>query len=423
VNSQKHTAWAPRVRVSFPITDRTGFRLSYAHQTQVPDMVTLYNGVNNDLANTNTNDQFGGDADFGRTIQFEFGVRHAFTPDMVLDIAAYNKDKTSDLAYRILPVWDPFADRIANLNLVTNQDFGNVRGIDVQWIQRIGRIFQGQVSYTFQNSKSTGSDPTDYLNGLSRMGFTVTDDRPEAPQYTLRTRDDRRHSVQGSFSLTMPRDWGSLWGDWGFYGTFQVRSGLPYTLLKNNGDGQTSGGATSSTPAEPLQSSETPWTKYFDLRITKGIRLGPTDWTVYADIRNLFNFTNKTAVFAETGDVVNDKYFQEGFLQPQLFTMQNDAEQSGAWTTISKGEGADARIVNAIDLTDLSATCPDWSGAGGTVACVMLQRTERRFGNGDGYYDLEEQTAALEARYYEGNSPSRFYGAARRIRLGVQLTF
>ncbi|MGD8726907.1 MAG: hypothetical protein PVH40_04630, partial [Gemmatimonadales bacterium] len=281
----------------------------------------------------------------------------------------------------------------------------------------------GQVSYTFQNSKSTGSDPTDYLNGLSRMGFTVTDDRPEAPQYTLRTRDDRRHSVQGSFSLTMPRDWGSLWGDWGFYGTFQVRSGLPYTLLKNNGDGQTSGGATSSTPAEPLQSSETPWTKYFDLRITKGIRLGPTDWTVYADIRNLFNFTNKTAVFAETGDVVNDKYFQEGFLQPQLFTMQNDAEQSGAWTTISKGEGADARIVNAIDLTDLSATCPDWSGAGGTVACVMLQRTERRFGNGDGYYDLEEQTAALEARYYEGNSPSRFYGAARRIRLGVQLTF
>jgi hypothetical protein len=53
----------------------------------------------------------------------------------------------------------------------------------------------------------------------------------------------------------------------------------------------------------------------------------------------------------------------------------------------------------------------------------MLQRTERRFGNGDGYYDVEEQTAAVRARYDEFNSPSAFYGAGRRVRLGVQLTF
>ncbi len=279
------------------------------------------------------------------------------------------------------------------------------------------------MSYTFQNSKSTGSDPTDYLNGLSRMGFTVTDDRPEAPQYTLRTRDDRRHSFQGSFSTTLPTEWGSLFGDWGFFGTFQFRSGLPYTLLLNNGDGQTSGGSPSSTPAQDLQASETPWQKFVDLRITKGFRLGPTDWTLYADIRNLFNFTNKNAVFAETGDVVNDKYFEEGFLQPQLFTMENDAKLADVWTTIAKGEGLDARTVNAIDLRDLSATCPVWGGAGGTAACVSLQRTEQRFGNGDGYYDVEEQTAAVLARYNEGNSPSRFYGSARRIRLGVQLSF
>ena len=36
VRAPAHTALAPSVRVSFPVTDRTGFRLSYAHQTQAP---------------------------------------------------------------------------------------------------------------------------------------------------------------------------------------------------------------------------------------------------------------------------------------------------------------------------------------------------------------------------------------------------
>ena len=49
-------------------------------------------GINTDLDNTNTNQVYGSDLDFGKTIAFEFGIRHAFNDDMVLDIAAYNKD-------------------------------------------------------------------------------------------------------------------------------------------------------------------------------------------------------------------------------------------------------------------------------------------------------------------------------------------
>jgi outer membrane receptor for ferrienterochelin and colicin len=431
--SQKHSSFAPRVRVSFPVTDRTGFRMSYAHQTQTPDLYNMYNGTNNDLANTNTNDQFGGDADFGKSILFEFGIRHAFSEDMVLDISAYNKDKVSDITYRVLPFFDTFTDRVNNVNILTNADFGNTRGIDVQFLRRFGNVFSGQISYTFQNSKSTGSDPTDFLGGLSRAPFDITGNRPEAPQTTLRTRDDRRHNIQGTFTVAFPNDFapnsffGSILRDVGLFGTFQFRSGLPYTRLKNLGQGNTSAGGFGlvSDLLEPLQSSETPWERYIDLRVTKGFRFGPTDWVVYADVRNLFNFTNKPTVFSETGDVVNERYFEVGYLDPLLLTMEQDAIASGAWITIQKTDeaGGSPRSVGAIDLQSIAATCPGWAGGGGATACVMLQRTEQRFGNGDGIYDVDEQTAAVRAYYDLSNAPQTFYSSGRLIRLGLQLQF
>ncbi|MDH3458642.1 MAG: TonB-dependent receptor, partial [Gemmatimonadota bacterium] len=431
-NSQSHSSLAPRVRVSFPVTDRTNFRLSYAHQTQVPDLFNMYNGTNNDLANTNTNDQFGGDVEMGKTILFEFGIRHAFDQDMVLDVSAYNKDKVSDITYRTLPFFDTFSDRISNVNILTNADFGNARGVDIQLIRRFGNIFSGQVSYTFQNSKSTGSDPVDFLNGISRAPFGVTGERQEAPQTLLRTRDDRRHSLQGSFTLAFPTDFapGSAFGailrDVGVFGTLQMRSGLPYTRLENNGRGNTSGGGFGlvSDLVEPLQSSETPWQTFFDMRVTKGFNLGPTNWTLYADLRNIFNFTNKGVVFSETGDVVNEEYLRVSFLEPQLLTMEQDATASGALVTVTLDAGmTNQRTVSAIDLSDISATCPGWVGAGGAVACVMLQRAEQRFGNGDGIYDVEEQAAAVTALYNEFNSPESFFGTGRQIRAGLQLSF
>jgi hypothetical protein len=196
----------------------------------------------------------------------------------------------------------------------------------------------------------------------------------------------------------------------------------------NNGFGLTSnqsvGAGNIADLGEQLQASETPWEKYFDLRVTKGFRVGPTDWQLYADVRNLFNFINKTTVFSETGDVYNELFFERQFLEPSLLSMEQDALASHANTTIVKDLGtADERRVDAIDLTSIATTCPGWVGGGGTIACVMLQRAEARWGNGDGLYDLEEQTAAIRAQFDAGNQPARYYGGGRFVRLGLQLTF
>lgn len=409
-----HSAVSPRLRVSFPVTENTGFRLSYSHQVQTPEFTTLLTGINNDLDFTNTNDVFGRDLQFGKSILFEFGVRHAFSQDMVLDVSAYNKDKVSDYAARIVPFADPFnpGDTV-NLNILTNSDFGNVRGVDMKLDRRVGNYLNASVAYTFQLSKSTGSDPFAYLRTLSRQISQVTGSRVPPPQAILPTDDNRTHNIVGSVALTLPNDWkkgttlGNVLRDVSVFATFRVVSGLPYTRQTNQGSGTLAprqGFGLIGTQQEPVNASTMPWLKNIDLRVNKAFKFGGTDWTLYADVRNALNFRNVNALFVETGDVVNAEH-RTLTLSSEFANLRNEAATNSA-----------LRPGDAIDL----ANCGSW---GNPVNCVMLRRTEARFGNGDGTYALSEQTRALNAYYDSFFGPQNLYGAPRHIRVGFEVNF
>ena len=58
----------------------------------------MLSGINTDLNVTNTEQRVRPELDFGKTIIFEFGIRHAFNDDMVLDISAYNRDNLANAA-------------------------------------------------------------------------------------------------------------------------------------------------------------------------------------------------------------------------------------------------------------------------------------------------------------------------------------
>jgi hypothetical protein len=412
-----HSALSPRLRVSFPVTENTGFRLSYSHQVQTPEFTTLLTGVNNDLDFTNTNDVFGRDLNFGKSILFEFGVRHAFSQDMVLDISAYNKDKVSDYAARVLPFADPLnpGDTI-NVNVLTNSDFGNVRGVDVKLDRRVGSYLNASVAYTFQLAKGTGSDPLSYIRTISRQISQVTGSRVPPSQAILPTDDNRTHNIVGSVGLTLPGDWrrgttaGKILGDFSAFATFRFVSGLPYTRLENTGAGQLAprlAFGLVGSQAEPINASTMPWIKNIDLRLNKGFRAGRLDFSVYADVRNLMNFKNITSLFVETGDVVN--------------ALHRETTLSSAFTRMSLEAGDNGALRASGDI-DLSS-CGSWAGADGPVNCVMMRRTEARFGDGNGVYSVGEQERALNSYYDAFNGPQWLYGAPRHIRLGVELNF
>jgi hypothetical protein len=192
---------------------------------------------------------------------------------------------------------------------------------------------------------------------------------------------------------------------------FRFVSGLPYTRLVNAGNGQTApivAYGLSGQADESINASTMPWTKQVDLRVTKGLRLGGLDWTAYADFRNLLNLTNITSLFAETSDVNNAKH-RELYTSPEVARLLNDA---GSFAS----EQQDGTI--SIALPD---DCTRWSK--GAVDCVLLKRTEARFGNGDGVYTDSEYNAAFNAEYDLFNAPYTFYATGTQFRLGLELRF
>jgi len=416
--SVTHNALSPRLRVSFPITDRTDFRLSYAHQVNTPEFNTLLSGTNSDLSFTNTNDFFGGDIGFGKTILFEFGVRHAFSADLVFDVSAYNKDFVANPAYRIEKIADPTTGGTKDVNVLTSSDFGYARGIDMSLIRRIGSWFNASLAYTLQFSQNTGSDPFSYLNTSGRQFYSVINEQVPPPEQALPTNDSRTHNIVATVSMSVPNDWkrgtaiGNVLHDLGVFITARAQSGLPFTRLINNGSGETAPferfGLTGQA-LEPINASTMPWNKFLDLRLNKGIKIGKLDWTLYADIRNLFNWQNVVALFAETGDVTNplNRKLQ---IQSEQSTLAAEASSNGALL-----------LDGSVDLKNVG--CASWTGDAGPVNCVMLQRTEARWGNADGIYTPTEQLRALNAWYDSFNGVQRMYGSPRQIRIGAELSF
>jgi hypothetical protein len=432
VSAPTRSRVSPSLRVSFPVTDKTGFRLSYSHQVQIPDFNRMAQRANADASYTNTNATYGAPLNYGRSILFEFGVRHAFSNDLVLDVSAYNKDKVSDIAARIVGFYDVQNGRTINYNVMTNEDFGNARGIDVKLDARVGSLFAGSVSYTFQSARSTGSDPFEYLNTISRQVSTITNDRTPPPQALLPTRDDRTHTIGAAGTLTFPHGWnsgswyGSILQDFGFFATVRLASGLPYTRMINDGNGQVGPGnnfGLAGSAAEPLNSSRMPWFKNVDLRVTRAFRLGEgRDVTAFADFRNLFNWTNLTRIWAETGDVRN-QLFQDEQLTDVRATLNNDAGSLVTSRTVTRADGS-SRTLSGIDLADCSAYAYGPGGTRGMPDCLMLRGAERRFQlTDDSFFDSEEQDAAFQAYYDATNGPQGFKGPGFNMRLGFELHF
>ena len=424
---QAHDYLSPHIQVSFPVTDRTNFRFSYAHQVQAPDFGVVLQGINTDISTTNTNNFYGSDLDFGKTITFEFGIRHAFSDDMVLDVAAYNKDNLSNAAGRLVSRFDPQGGTDQNIRIITNADFGNTRGVDVRLDRRFGNFFNGTLSYTYQQSKNTGSDPDTYLDFGSRVLNQVSGGNQPPPQAILPTDFNRPHNLALAGAVNFPNDWrrgsalGSVLENVGLFATFRYTSGTPYTpCLPGVGDEDVISGANCNNIfPEPLNSSRLPAFKNLDVRLTKGFSLRGMDITGYLEARNLLNFKNIVQVFTTTNDVTNAREEEANFAADSA----DYANEAGRGGFLLDNGSIDLTFNGA---TDPRAGCSAWvkqDGDPGAPNCVALIRTEERFGNGDHVFDLAEQRAASDALYNTVRGIQNFTSSPRRFRLGVELNF
>lgn len=426
VKDKSHHYLSPHIQVAFPVTERTNFRLSYAHQVQAPDFQLILGGINTDLQTTNTNHVYGSDLGFGRTITFEFGIRHSFSDDAVLDISAYNKDKLSDAAGRLVSFFDPARKANQDIRVVTNADFGNTRGVDIRFDRRVGELFNGSLSYTYEQARNTGSDPFTFINFGSRILNALSGGNQAPPQAILTTDQNRPHNLAGQLALNFPNNWkqgsaaGAVLENVGIFATFRFASGTSYTRCPDAvaaDDNVFSGQVCSRRFEGDFNGARLPITKNFDLRVTKGFAIGGLDFTAYAEGRNLFNFKNITRVYTQTNDITN-KQERDRVLAGNLESYAKEGDRNGVLQADS--------TINLTFGGGGAGGCGGWvtqDGISATPNCVYLIRTEERYGDGDGLFTQAEQTRAVDALYSAFRGVSNFTGAPRRIRLGFAVNF
>lgn len=421
VSDSPHNAISPAIQVSFPVTEKTNFRLSYRHQTQAPDLGLIFqNSLSDiDVSGTNSRDNYGADLDFGKSILFEFGVRHAFSEDMVLDVAAYNKDNQANASYQFTFPIDPVGGQPTRIFQAQNADFGNTRGLDLRLDRRIGNYVNGVLAYSFQDSKSTGSDPNAYRNFYEPLPGN------SAPLAATVTTFSRPHTISGAFQVTLPADFqqgsviGSVLRRTAFFATFLVTSGTPYTRCDPTDSESFSYTSNTGTCAVlPSRASflgaRLPSNKEFNLRVTKNFTLGKFDMTGYMDGRNILNLKNINTVWATTGTIQN--------APRDLKNWQQDSSKVDTWGT-NNGfrRSSDGALV--LPVVDAGCATAGYGGNSNAPQCFYYRRSEQRFGDGDAVFTVTEQRAASNNKNVASNHISSFVGASRRIRFGLEVNF
>ncbi|HEX4601407.1 MAG TPA: hypothetical protein VH116_08440, partial [Gemmatimonadales bacterium] len=119
-----------------------------------------------------------------------------------------------------------------------------------------------------------------------------------------------------------------------------------------------------------------------------------------------------------TGDVTNPNFLGH-FLSPEFINLKNEAASNGALVNpVTLVIGGNQIQAGSVDLS----SCATWSNP---VNCVMLQRTEARFGDGTHplLFTTADQLRAFTADYNLFDGVQTMYGQPRHIRIGAELNF
>lgn len=264
--STKHMI-SPRLGISYPITDRTKLHFTYGHYYQIPRGDDLYENLSFDMRGA-IRRRGNPDLNPERTIGYEVGIVQQFTDDLTIDLTGFTKDIDQLVNSVHVDITNDYSYFLNDeFNGVAHGIYGRVQGFELtirKW--RTGRSpVSGMLSYTYSVAKGKGSSRNLGYLTYYRQQPDVTESHPLAW--------DQRHIFSGTLDIQLPFDAAvNLIGSYG--------SGLPYTPNPR-------------APIKPdINSKRYPATYNVDALISKRSRIGGLTYTLFVDIRNVFNTKN-----------------------------------------------------------------------------------------------------------------------------------
>lgn len=362
-------AISPRVSASYAVSPRVTLRVGVGQVVEPPALSAIFGRSNTDLATTSTFSLFGRDVRYVKSTTGDVGVTARLTSLLEARVDGY-LSRLALYSPRIEPFDDPAnPGRTIDLDVLTPSDTFTAHGVEASIDWQPEARATGRLVYSW-----------DRRAGVSTQALAAV----------------------AAYSTGPAR------GDFLASATLRAQSGVAYIAETNTGSGDVVF-ESSSAFLGPLATARLPWARTVDLRLGKHLRFSRGGGSVYADLRNVLNIRNIVGAFTETRTGTN-AVFQANLLSPEFADLHIEAQANG---TLLAG--------NAVDLRP---DCGTWTGtAAGPVDCAALRLVERRYGNGDGVYDLTEQTTAFDAYYEAFFGSARFYAPARSARIGLEIEF
>jgi outer membrane receptor protein involved in Fe transport len=274
----KKTSFAPRLGISYPITDHSSVFFSYGHFYQFPPLGQIFGNSNYQVLARiqGGSDNYGvlGNPDIKpeRTVQYEFGYKAALTDFLGLSVNIFYKDIRDLLGVEFVSTYND-----AMYTRLTNIDFGTVKGITISLDQRRIGILSSTIDYTWQMAEGNASDPSE----TALRAANHEDPRPR--QVPLNW--DQRSTLNLTVQLSQPENYSVS-------AILRFGSGTPYTPEVGSGFG---------AAIEP-NSGTKPSGILVDMRAEKYFSLAGMNMSLFARVLNLFDATYfNEGVFSSTG--------------------------------------------------------------------------------------------------------------------------
>ncbi|HMK39423.1 MAG TPA: TonB-dependent receptor, partial [Bacteroidota bacterium] len=286
---------SPRLGISHPISDNQSLFFSYGHFSKFPRPQFVYAKLNRTsvrsslpVGNPNLNPE--------TTVAYELGIRNQLSGNDVLTVTAYYKDifdyVTAATVQRIAQVGGA-----QYYTTYLNSDYGRSRGIEVEYIKRIGDWFRGTASGSYSISTGKSSTPDETL-------FRLQQGQPENIKETYLIWD-RPLQVSLNLNFTVPKDRPlfdvQALNDMNLFVRIFYESGKRYTPQIFTGIDASSGRPLYVSDLNNVNGSVGQYWFWIDLNFEKYFDLGFTRLVASVEVQNLLDRKNAQIINPATG--------------------------------------------------------------------------------------------------------------------------